>query len=246
MAFVIGQSVIFGRSHGEQTKGVIIKINAKSIKVAQTEDRGKHPKGTVWTVAPGLVRAADGSAPAASAPAPTLAPVKDSMNWNRHCVACGLKPENFGAIITLQGTPFRLTGLNPRCTKNDVEIERVRDGKRFKCSSLAVRRALGDAATPKPLMPPRVKRTEDQILFEVACCYNGLSPENLSADGEASLSYMRAERSRINRRLGELFQEIGRKVSEEEIDRWYMKRREGELNARQGVSMEFNLPNSGT
>jgi len=56
--FKRGDKVIFGRRSGEQTRGTVVKVNAKSIKVRQDEARGtmrNYPVGTVWKVAPALV-----------------------------------------------------------------------------------------------------------------------------------------------------------------------------------------------
>ena len=53
-----GQKVYFGRAHGEQTLGEVIKVNRASIKIKQLESRGTmkdHKVGTVWTVARSLV-----------------------------------------------------------------------------------------------------------------------------------------------------------------------------------------------
>lgn len=49
----VGMLVLFGRTHGEQTLGVIVKVNPKKFKVKQMEARGSfrnYPVGTVWTV----------------------------------------------------------------------------------------------------------------------------------------------------------------------------------------------------
>lgn len=69
MSFQVGQQVIFGRGRGEQTKGTVVKVNPKSLKVRQDEARNGHPVGTVWTVSPKLVRDA-------AEPAPTPAPIR--------------------------------------------------------------------------------------------------------------------------------------------------------------------------
>lgn len=45
--------VSFGRPNGEKTIGIVKKVNAKSVKIEQTEIRGRqktHAIGTVWTV----------------------------------------------------------------------------------------------------------------------------------------------------------------------------------------------------
>ena len=56
----IGSPVIFGRPNGEQTKGEVIKINRKSVKVRQTEVRfgnGRtRQEGQVWNVHPSCLK----------------------------------------------------------------------------------------------------------------------------------------------------------------------------------------------
>jgi hypothetical protein len=49
----VGMRVYFGRSHGEQTLGEIVKVNRAKLKIKQLESRGtmkSYPVGTVWTV----------------------------------------------------------------------------------------------------------------------------------------------------------------------------------------------------
>ena len=49
----IGQVVVFGRPNGEQTRGEIVKVNPKKLKIITTERRGKNgrsPVGSQWTV----------------------------------------------------------------------------------------------------------------------------------------------------------------------------------------------------
>ena len=67
----IGSKVVFGRPNGEQTKGEVIKINRKSVKVRQTEVRfGKgrtvlhrNSVGAVWNVHPNCLRLENGQNP---------------------------------------------------------------------------------------------------------------------------------------------------------------------------------------
>lgn len=47
----LGMTVVFGRENGEQTEGVIIKINFKTAKVRTTEARGHRDAGRPWNVA---------------------------------------------------------------------------------------------------------------------------------------------------------------------------------------------------
>jgi hypothetical protein len=58
-AFKIGDLVTFGRPNGEQTEGRVIRVNAASITIEQTEVRGQtrvREAGAKWRVHPSLVR----------------------------------------------------------------------------------------------------------------------------------------------------------------------------------------------
>ena len=49
----VGMVVWFGRTHGEKTKGEIVKVNPTACKVRQLESRGMyrdHPVDSVWRV----------------------------------------------------------------------------------------------------------------------------------------------------------------------------------------------------
>lgn len=53
----IGMIVMYGRKHGQKTKGEVVKINLKRLKVKQLEGRGKHVMhafGSIWSVSPSL------------------------------------------------------------------------------------------------------------------------------------------------------------------------------------------------
>ena len=76
--FSKGDRVYFGRGRGEQTLGVVVKVNAKSLKVSTLEARGTkrhYPVGTVWKVAKSLCTKAGSGAPSLAPvpPAPTHA-----------------------------------------------------------------------------------------------------------------------------------------------------------------------------
>jgi len=136
-SFKVGDKVSFGRPNGEKTLGTVVKVNAKTLKIRQDEERGQgriRPAGTIWKVGPNFCTLIDGT----GKPAPVAA------------------------------TP----------------------------------------ATPK--------RTDAEILRDIAGVYSGLSPENLSCDGEASRAHIRFQRANLHRQLRALFTEIGREVTESE------------------------------
>jgi hypothetical protein len=57
--FKPGDKVIFGRPNGEQTRGVILRVNRKSLSIEQLGERGTQrvrQPGTKWRVHPSFVR----------------------------------------------------------------------------------------------------------------------------------------------------------------------------------------------
>lgn len=71
--FRVGDIVSFGRPNGEKTEGRIVKVNAASVSIEQTEVRGQtrlREAGAKWRVHPSLVSLV-GTAPVA---APVAAP----------------------------------------------------------------------------------------------------------------------------------------------------------------------------
>lgn len=95
----------------------------------------------------------------------------------------------------------------------------------------------GTAATPAPVKPlpaptPAALATlSAAIIREAAGIYCGLSPENLSCDGEASRSWVRRQRSKLLADLRRLEKKAGRPISESEA--FGSKPYEGERSATQ-------------
>jgi len=61
-SFKVGDPVVFGRPNGEQTHGIVLKVNGKTLKIEQTEARGQErirQAGAKWRVAVSMVRHAD-------------------------------------------------------------------------------------------------------------------------------------------------------------------------------------------
>jgi hypothetical protein len=71
---------------------------------------------------------------------------------------------------------------------------------------------------------PEVKaQTPDDLMREILDCYCGLSPENLSCDGEASRASIITRKRELDRRLEMAFRKLGRRVSETEAYEWERK-----------------------
>ena len=67
---------------------------------------------------------------------------------------------------------------------------------------------------------------DNVILSSIADCYNGLSPENLYADGERSREEAQARARTIQSELKKLQCQLGRLVSEDQAFDWQMSRLE--------------------
>jgi hypothetical protein len=74
------------------------------------------------------------------------------------------------------------------------------------------------------LLTPVARRDDATIVSEVGGCYAGLSPENLTCDGEASRAHVRAASARLNRAIKALGKEAGRTITE--ADTWAAYRAE--------------------
>lgn len=70
---LINKPVMFGSRNGLKNKGTILKVNAKRCRIRQDDERGKHPKGTIWNVPHNLIYQMDANGNALVPPAPVLA-----------------------------------------------------------------------------------------------------------------------------------------------------------------------------
>jgi hypothetical protein len=232
--FSIGDKVYFGRTHGEQTLGEVAGLGRTKLKVKQLEQRGtmrSYPIGTIWTVPVSLCRKAAGApvtVPAAAAPAPPAAPVQgmdDPKEFARKAAVLGLPADCLGQWIELgRGKRVQIVGINLRRPEYPVSVQGTQGG-RYKLTVFSVKTGLALAGKPSTAPAPKTRRPEAEIMSDIVGCYGQLSPENLSCDGELSMSQQRRKAAEINRRLRDLQTELGRSVSEDEADRWYMQNR---------------------
>lgn len=124
-----GDKVYFGRSHGEQTLGEVVKVNRVKVKVKQLEARGtykNYPVGTVWTVPASLLTKADNAGvPIPEAPKPKrpdaeiLAEIKG--------IYCRLSPENLSCDgeLPMSQVRRRASYLNGRLRECFRELGRT-------------------------------------------------------------------------------------------------------------------------
>jgi len=72
-------------------------------------------------------------------------------------------------------------------------------------------------------VPVQAKRSETEIMNAINDAYCGLSPENLSCDGEASRAHVQRRSRELNAQLADCFRELGHPVSETEAYDWSFK-----------------------
>jgi len=158
----VGMEVFFGRGNGEQTRGVIEKLNRVKAKVRTLESRGSRSQsGTVWGVPYSLMR--------------PVTPGQVPLDASPH--------------------PF-VKASNP--ADDPISYSFFQDG------------------------------VEQLLLEAINAVYNGLSPENLTCDGEATMTQINQKRIKLNRQLRGLFTAFGREVSEKVAFDWYMERQKAE------------------
>jgi hypothetical protein len=96
-AFRIGDLVEFGRPNGEKTEGKVVRVNAASITIEQTEQRGVsriREAGAKWRVHPSLVKHVGASAAPAAPVAPKAARSEADLIAALRRIENALSPEN--------------------------------------------------------------------------------------------------------------------------------------------------------
>ena len=230
--FDIGDRVYFGRNRGEQTLGRVVGKGRKLLKIEQLETRGQwrtRPAGTVWTVPPdfctpvaagsgapvGSPLSAPPTPPLSTTPKPPPAPGQDLQNagdFARDAAKVGLPVDCLGKSVMVRGRQFTIVGVKTRRPKYPVQVMGVRGG-RYKLSVADVTNALGISDAPAPKC---AGRPESEIMRDILRVFVGLSPENLTCDGELSRTQVARRSAKLHGELRKLEREIGRSVSEEE------------------------------
>lgn len=184
--FKVGDKVIFGRSHGEQTEGTVVKVNRTKLKVRQDESRGSmrsYPVGSIWGVPPSLCRKVGQTTPVANALTLTV----------------GQTVEYIGFSWAARGNAV-IKGVITKVGHDAYEV--YGEDRTQVLSHTAVKVAS--------------KRAFDIVKVQIAGCYARLSPENLTCDGERPRSQVQIIQAQLNRALKALFIEAGRKLDEGE------------------------------
>lgn len=151
---------------------------------------------------------------------------------------CRLKMQvYFGRKNGVQ-TMAEIVKINPRRCKVKV-LEQRGNGRGSAAGSTwivpysSMRPAVGEVQsyTPEELYPKKLSYDpvgnyiEEKILEAIFACYEHLSPENLSCDGEASRTHIKHAENWLHRQLRGLQSALGFNVSESEIYDWYDSKR---------------------
>jgi hypothetical protein len=132
---------------------------------------------------------------------------KEATDFKRCATSYGLTPKDLGIIFTVNGKQLKLLGCNPRNHKYPIIAMGVKNGKRYKLESDAV----------KPVEVVGFTKNIKEGFQRVAC---SLSPENLCCDGELPMAQVRKRRTALNREWKALEKRAGRTVSEDEVWSW--------------------------
>lgn len=66
----------------------------------------------------------------------------EQEKFNRDCIYYSFTPEHYGVEFTIVAEIFRLVGFNLNKPKNNCNIVRVKDGKRYMCNDEQIKHAL--------------------------------------------------------------------------------------------------------
>lgn len=197
----VGAKVFFGRAGGQRTLGEITQVNRTTAKVKQLESRGSvkdHRIGTIWKVPFNLMSlAAVGVTPKATLQPLVTFPAFKTVN-----------PFKVGDTVSFDARGTTIIGTVKSVNIKTVSVD-TPQGK-WRVSPGMLRPATGSAPVAK------MKRPDQEILMDIASVYAQFSPENLMCDGELSRTQVARRAAGLNAKRKALFQEIGRRVSEDE------------------------------
>lgn len=112
-----------------------------------------------------------------------------------------------GRTFSHRGTTYEITGVKTNRPKYPYSVKRLYDGKLFKFPADIVEANLITKA----------KRADADIIRDIRQVECGLSPENLTWDGERSQIEIANARTRLNLELQALYTELGRKPTDLEV-----------------------------
>jgi len=133
--------------------------------------------------------------------------------------------------VSGEKTLGRITKMNPKSAK--VETLEERGSNRSVGQVWSVPYSLmtpAEGETPNVVQREPIKYhpfdDDNEFMALILGIYSGLSPENLTADGELPMSVVNRKRTKYQRQLRGLFMAIGREVTENEAYEWYRSKEE--------------------
>jgi len=185
--FQVGEQVLFGRSRGEQTLGEVVSKGRTKLKIKQLESRG-------------TMRYAVG----------TIWTVPPSL-----CTKTGAKATQaaLAAPMFKVGQPVEFEGFN-WSTRSKGMVQGV--VTQVTTQGIEVYGPQGTRFLQAADVKAAAKRSDKAVEEAIQGVYCGLSPENLTCDGECSRSQVARRSAELRRALKALFIELGREVTESE------------------------------
>lgn len=148
---------------------------------------------------------------------------------------CHIGMEVFFGKGNGQQTKGKIVKLNKTTAGVKTEEDRgVRDAGTIWRVSYSLLSTNGSSCTPTLVTELVYNEYQDKmeqlVLEAIACCYDKLSPENISCDGEIPINIVMQRRKEIDKKLEGLFQALGKRVSEYAVFNW-MKQKQEKTNA---------------
>ena len=177
---------------GKTHKGKVVRFNAKTVSIKVPGYRGN------WTWPASKIRLS------ADQPAPK-APVTMTLKVGQSVQVRAYTLRKVGTQVLKELVGGVITKVNRTDGTYEVAHEGLGSTRSFKANEVR----------------QTSRRDEDTIMNAIYGVYMGLSPENLTCDGERSKTEQRRVRARLNRTLKALEKELGSEVSEEQAFTWY-------------------------
>jgi hypothetical protein len=129
--------------------------------------------------------------------------------------------KTLGEVIKVNRVKLKIRQLDARGTYRSYPVGTVWVVPCNLCSKADATAPAVSALAALPALPvePKSRRSPADIMRQIQGLYSSLSPENLSCDGELSMTQVRRRAASYRRQLAECFRELGRKVDEDEAYR---------------------------
>ncbi len=125
--------------------------------------------------------------------------------------------QTLGEIVKVNPKKLKVKQLESRGVYKNHSVGSIWGVPRSLCTPvndmMVGEKGVGKTFTPQPA----TSRSDAEIIAELQGIECGLSPENLSCDGEASRSHIMRTYRRLNRRKAECIKELGREPSFDEL-----------------------------